>query len=386
MHIVQLNYTYDPGIDDPEQLLERYHSLTGWGEALLEGGASRVTTVQRFMRDAVFSRRGVDYLLMADGSGGSPRPWTCPGRAHSEIARLNPDLVHVHGMIFPMQARMLATVCGKKPVLLVQDHGGGGPPRRNPLRHMDFRYGLKVFDSFLFSTVAQAEPWRRAGLIGPEQTVYEVMEASTTLRAGSAQPGAEGALPGNPSILWVGRLNRNKDPLTVLSAFEIALGTLREAHLTYVYQDGDLVSALEDRLACSPLLAKHVHLRGYVPYGSMAGVYTSADMFVSGSHSEGSGYALIEALACGLAPVVSDIPSFRALTCGGRIGVLCPPGDAPAFARAMIETSLSRVERTSIACYFEQELSWKAVGRRAMEIYRGISAARRSRSPVGFPS
>ena len=37
----------------------------------------------------------------------------------------------------------------------------------------------------------------------------------------------------------------------------------------------------------------------------------ASDLFVLGSHREGSGYSLIEALACGLPPVVTDIPSFR---------------------------------------------------------------------------
>ena len=34
----------------------------------------------------------------------------------------------------------------------------------------------------------------------------------------------------------------------------------------------------------------------------------AADIFTLGSHREGSGYALTEALACGLPPVVTDIP------------------------------------------------------------------------------
>ena len=44
----------------------------------------------------------------------------------------------------------------------------------------------------------------------------------------------------------------------------------------------------------------------------------AADLFVLGSHREGSGYSLIEALACGLPPVVTDIHAFRTLTGCGR--------------------------------------------------------------------
>ena len=45
----------------------------------------------------------------------------------------------------------------------------------------------------------------------------------------------------------------------------------------------------------------------------MPNYYGAADVFVSGSHSEGSGYALIEAMSAGVVPVVTDIPSFRAI-------------------------------------------------------------------------
>jgi hypothetical protein len=52
------------------------------------------------------------------------------------------------------------------------------------------------------------------------------------------------------------------------------------------------------------------------------GLAAAADLFVSGSQREGSGTALLESLACGLPPIVTDIPSFRMLTCDGRIGAL----------------------------------------------------------------
>ena len=60
----------------------------------------------------------------------------------------------------------------------------------------------------------------------------------------------------------------------------------------------------------------------------------AADVFVLGSHREGSGYSLIEALACGLPPVVTDIPSFRSLTAAGAVGALWPCGDARALGDA----------------------------------------------------
>ena len=58
----------------------------------------------------------------------------------------------------------------------------------------------------------------------------------------------------------------------------------------------------------------------------MTTFYSAADLFVVGSHHEGSGYALMEACACGAVPVVTGIPTFRLLTGSGSIGALWTPG------------------------------------------------------------
>ena len=58
----------------------------------------------------------------------------------------------------------------------------------------------------------------------------------------------------------------------------------------------------------------------------MPNYYSAADVFISGSHYEGSGYALIEAMSAGLVPIVTDIPSFRSIA--GDCGERWQPGDA----------------------------------------------------------
>ena len=102
----------------------------------------------------------------------------------------------------------------------------------------------------------------------------------------------------------------------------------------------------------------------------MSSFYSAADVFVAGSHHEGSGYALMEALACGAVPVVTDIPTFRLLTADGTLGALWSPGDAGDCARALVAAGRRNLtaERERVADHFACELSWDAVGRRAVEI------------------
>ena len=96
-----------------------------------------------------------------------------------------------------------------------------------------------------------------------------------------------------------------------------------------------------------------MQLVGAVPRDRMAMYFSAADLFVAGSHHEGSGYALMEACACGAVPVVTDIPTFRLLS-GGASGAFWPPGDAAAFARALTDVAGRDldVERARLAVHF----------------------------------
>ena len=42
MHVVQSIYTHDRDLTDPDALLDRYSTLTGWGDVPVATGAERV--------------------------------------------------------------------------------------------------------------------------------------------------------------------------------------------------------------------------------------------------------------------------------------------------------------------------------------------------------
>jgi glycosyltransferase involved in cell wall biosynthesis len=181
-------------------------------------------------------------------------------------------------------------------------------------------------------------------------------------------------LTGAPIILWTGSLNPNKDPFTVLAGFELILEQLPAARLYMAYLYEDLLPQVRARLETSPALRRSVTLLGRIPYAEIEAYYNSADLFVQGSHSEGSGIALLDALACGVIPVVTDIPSFRVITAGGRIGALWPPGDAPAFAKALLALASQPLASLSAEArhFFEENWRFSALGRRAVAVYQEV--------------
>ncbi len=232
------------------------------------------------------------------------------------------------------------------------------------------RRGLCATDAVLVSTPPQRDLFRASGLVPGRVGILDVIEGSTTLRVEGRRPSA-----GRPALLWVGRLNHNKDPLTVAAGFARFLASHPEATLTFVYQDETLGPQLRDAIAADARLRRAVTLRGAIAHDRLPHEYAAADFFVLGSHHESTGYAVLEALACGVPPVVTDIPSFRWLTNDGAIGALWRPGDAAAF-HAALELTASRdihSQRDASRRRFDEHFSWNAIGRRACEIYEELS-------------
>jgi glycosyltransferase involved in cell wall biosynthesis len=364
--VVQVNYAFDKQLTDPDALLDRYATLTGWAGAVRAAGARESVVVQRFHTSARRVRGGIDYYFVDRG-------------VSRVVAGLAPDVAHVNGLVFPIRTWMLRRALPRASSIVVQNHSDTGPLGAAPLLRAAGRATRGAVDAFLFAADEHALRWKRAGFIPSSSKTYQVMEASTTFEP-VARDGARAAtrVNGAPALLWVGRLNTNKDPQTILQGFESAAGQLPDATLTMIFHTDDLAGAVRARVDASPLLRERVRLAGAVPHGEMPRYFSAADIFILGSHHEGSGYSLMEALACGATPAVTDIPTFRLLTGGGSVGALWPPGDAAACARAIADVSgsVSAANRARVREHFAQRFSWRAVGERAMDVYEHVIARR----------
>ena len=375
MRIVQANAVYDPSFKTPAALLDAYRTLTEWSEAVARAGAE-VSVVQRFHTAATVDHNGISYQFVTD----KHLPWLsttdAPKSFIAAVAATSPDLVHVNGLIFPALVAGLRAALGNKTAVVAQHHGGEFPIRGGGLLgwigQRKWRRGLAHADALSFTAREQAEPWRAAGMIR-DQRIIEIVEASTSLRTvDRARARTAINITGSPVILWVGRLTTNKDPLTVLDGLEQVLPSLGDAQVVMVFGDDTLLAAVEARVRASAILSSKVILSGRVTHEEMPNFYGAADLFISGSHSEGSGYALIESMAAGVVPVVTDIPSFRAIA--GDCGQRWQPGEPAQLAEALQRALSSDLaaERQRVRTRFERDLSWDAIGRRTVGEYRTL--------------
>jgi glycosyltransferase involved in cell wall biosynthesis len=384
--VTTVGWGYDTDIETEEALLDRYTTLTGWSEALLSAGAARVTVVHRFARDAVVERNGVEYLFVRERDEARPAAWRLSSQTSCVVADTGADIVHVNGLSFPVQTWRLRQLLPRATALVVQDHATGVPEPpvawRSRPRAVLRRHAMRAADGFLFTAMEQTDPWRRQGAIDDRQRVHAVLESSTSMTP--LEPDLARrvtGVTGDPAVLWVGRLDANKDPLCALAGFARILADAPLASLTMVYGEDDLLPVVREQLGRSPGLAAHVRLVGRVPHAEMAAWYSAADIFLLASHHEGSGYALIEACACGAAPAVTRIPSFRAITGDGAIGCLWTAGDESDCGRALrtLCDRRGRHQRADVQRHFARTLSWDVVGARALAAYDDVIRNRRTR-------
>jgi glycosyltransferase involved in cell wall biosynthesis len=147
---------------------------------------------------------------------------------------------------------------------------------------------------------------------------------------------------GEPVIVGIGRLTRQKDFPTLIRAFAAVRKKL-PCRLIILGEgkDRDDLEHLAKRLSQSEQIA----MPGFVenPYAYLK----RAAMFVLSSAWEGSPNALTEALALGVPVVATNCPSGpREILKDGTIGRLVPVGDPDALAEAILATLSSPPDET----------------------------------------
>jgi glycosyltransferase involved in cell wall biosynthesis len=361
LRVLHVGFQRDRLRRSPEELLGVWPTLTHTAEAARTAGIE-VIVLQAAHREAVLVHNGVTCHFVTRWSD-------LVGRASSSV----PDVVQVRGLSFPVQTRRLSKALQDPPVV-VQHHADKMPAWwRRPLH----AWGLRAPSGVMCYAPDQVQSFINARILPPDIRLFELPPASSRFEPGNWRDARRTTgVYGDPCLMWVGRLGENKDPLTVLDAVSRASLALPDLHLWCCYARSPLLDAVKQRIRDDPRLAGRVHLLGSVPHAEVEHLLRAADFSVLGSHRESCGFAVLEGLACGATPLVTDIPAFRNMTSKGTVGGLFAPGDSAALARLITSfSSRNRIElRQRARAHFEDHLSFHALGTKLRSVYESFSA------------
>lgn len=178
----------------------------------------------------------------------------------------------------------------------------------------------------------------------------------------------------NPTVLWVGRLKRYKNPHHALLAFKAVKLEVPDAQLVII---GAGEEEPEMRRLAKRLELADVHFLGRVPEEEKVKWMQKAWVLVLTSAKEGWGLAVTEAAACKTPAVAYDVPGLRDAVKHMKTGLLVEPENIQKLARAVTLVLTDDNLRNALAegAYrYAQNLDWNYATERFLGVIKHVEA------------
>jgi glycosyltransferase involved in cell wall biosynthesis len=236
------------------------------------------------------------------------------------------------------------------------------------------RASLRLADAVVVLSRAQHDVFR-ARLPGhPVEVVPNGIDCAPYTRCQRAAADADTPL----RLIYIGRLAPAKGLLETIEALRIARS--RGVAVRLVLAGSGPEEPRLRQYVRDAGLARGVAFVGPA-YGShKAELLAQADSLVLASYSEGLPYALLEAMAAGVVPIVTPVGAIPDVVSEGEHGLFVAPRDAEALAAAVSRLAQDRTSlaRMSAACRarIAAGYSLERVARDFSELYWGLCAMR----------
>jgi L-malate glycosyltransferase len=250
------------------------------------------------------------------------------------MLKIKPDLVHAG----PIQTcAFIAVLSGFRPILamswgfdLMQD------VHRNRWWEFATRYTLKR--STFFTSDAQVTRDKAVAYgMNPERTV--VFPWGVDLK--HFAPSTTNRLPSTGLTILCNRSWEPRYGVDVLAKAFVKVAQQREDVGLILLNGGSQAQVIRQILMGGGVLER-VHFSGQISQSDMPNWYHMADLYISPSHVDGSSVSLMEALACGLPVLVSDIPANLEWVTDGQNGWVFPDGDVQALTDKILAVAARR--------------------------------------------
>lgn len=249
------------------------------------------------------------------------------------LARFAPDLVDAH---YVPNYGLIATLAGARPRVVTawgSDLLVAGAA--NVAQRARARFVLGAADAVLADSANLAAAARALG--APAARVHEIPWGVDLARFPRTQalgaPG-DGGAPREAGLLLSTRMHEPVYDLPTLLRGVAPLLAERGDLRLVVAGDGHERAALE-RLAASLVPRERVRFVGMLSPPELAGWLQRAEVYLAASRSDSTSVSLLEAMAAGAIPVVSDLEGNREWVTDGAGARLFRPGDPAALTAAL---------------------------------------------------
>ncbi len=140
-------------------------------------------------------------------------------------------------------------------------------------------------------------------------------------------------LPNKPTLLFVGRLDREKNIDVLIKAIALIKGKV--TFHAIIVGKGKEMNSLK-KLASNYGVSSTITFTGYLPKKDLPNIYKTSDIFVMPSIAELQSLVTMEAMACGLPIVGADAVALPHLIRQNKNGFLFKPGNEKDLANKLL--------------------------------------------------
>lgn len=188
------------------------------------------------------------------------------------------------------------------------------------------------------------------------------------------------AAPDEQIVFYVGRLVREKGVQVLLSAAPEIMAHRPKTKFV-IAGKGPHEAALRHQVN-SMGIANRVYFTGYIDDETRNSLYSWASVAVFPSLYEPFGIVALEAMAARVPVVVSDTGGLGEIVRHGYDGLKAYPGNSKSLADMVLwllnDANLAEKLKTQAYRRVIEDFNWNEIARQTSEVYRDVSAARRS--------
>ncbi|KLU59334.1 GDP-mannose-dependent alpha-(1-2)-phosphatidylinositol mannosyltransferase [Peptococcaceae bacterium CEB3] len=272
---------------------------------------------------------GVQVHLLASGREGRLAYMKALTRVKGMVRRIHPDILHAH---YATSFGLLGVISKFHPLIV---SAWGSDVLVAPVRSYWLR---KVVECVLARADALiSDSLYMSGRM--EELLHGVPKRLLTVTMGVSRAWFDGIAPGDKKPTQILSL-RGHQPIynidVILRAIPETVRAVPEARLVLA-GEGEETPKLK-ALAASLGIEPFVRFVGQLPHSEVEAYLNESAIMVSVPSSDATAVSLLEAMACGSFPVLSDLPANREWVSDGFNGLIVPAKDAAALAGAMIRS------------------------------------------------
>jgi glycosyltransferase involved in cell wall biosynthesis len=175
-------------------------------------------------------------------------------------------------------------------------------------------------------------------------------------------------------ILYVGRLDHKKGLFELIEGAKTVCKEHRDTIFT-IAGSGPISHHLKS-LVDKYKLSDNFSFIGHVDREALLKHYQNASIFILPSYYEGMPNSILEAMACGLPIIATNVGGIPDVVVHGKNGLLIPPGDSNAIAAAIIRLKTDSQLRERMGTLnrkcVEKFYSWDRISEKFIELYQQV--------------